>query len=85
MNVLDIDEGKYPYEWGEKSFRTILLGGPVLLVSQRLTGGHRPEEDGSEWNFSLDSNGVSGHAFMGAIPFLTAAHMTDNRYLKIAY
>ncbi len=85
VEVLDLDIGRYPYEWGEKTLRTMLVGGPVLLVSQRLTGGHRPEEDGSDWNFSLDSNGVSGHAFMGAVPFLTAAHMTENSYLKAAY
>ncbi len=65
-------------EWGERSFRGILIGTPPLLISQYVLGGSRPSEtnEGSEWQFMGDDNGVSGHAFMGAVPFLTAAHMS---------
>jgi hypothetical protein len=71
--------------WGARSARTILLGGPVLLLSQTIVGGSRPHEasSGSHWTPFQDNNGVSGHSFMGAIPFLTAAKMTDNRWAKV--
>ncbi len=77
-------------EWGERSMRAFAIGAPVLVLSQFATGGSRPGEspdvrEGSEWQFFEDNNGVSGHAFMGAIPFLTAYHMTDNRKLKVVY
>lgn len=67
-------------EWGDRSFRGILLGAPPLLISQRLLGGSRPNEtgEGSEWQPFADNNAVSGHAFMGAVPFLTAMRMTDD-------
>lgn len=76
--------GESAATWGNRSFRTILLGGPVLVVSQTLVGGSRPHETsaGSHWTPFTDNNGVSGHSFMGAIPFLTAAHMTENRFVK---
>ncbi len=64
--------------WGERSLRTVLLGTPPLLLLQRTTGGGRPTDgNGSGWDFWADANGVSGHAFIGAIPFLTAAGMVD--------
>ncbi len=74
-------------EWGDRSFRGILLGTPPLLVSQRLLGGSRPDEtgEGSEWQSFADNNGVSGHAFMGAVPFLTVMHMTDDYRAKVAW
>ena len=39
-------------------------------------------DEGSKWRPFHDSHGVSGHAFMGAIPFLTAASMTDSYAAK---
>lgn len=70
--------------WGQRSFRAYLVGAPVLLVAQQATGGSRPQEraDASHWRPFQDSNGVSGHAFIGAVPFLTIADMTDNRYVR---
>jgi hypothetical protein len=49
-----------------------------------LTGGSRPgeEDHGSQWRPFSDDNGVSGHSFVGAVPFLSAAYMTDNRFLR---
>lgn len=37
----------------------------------------------SRWRPFRDGNGVSGHAFMGAIPLLAAAELTENRWVKV--
>ena len=67
--------------WGNRGLRIFVLGAPALVVGQMVTGGSRPGETvhGSDWHFWQDNNGVSGHAFMGAIPFLAASELTDNR------
>ncbi len=74
-------------EWGERSLRTILVGAPPLVFLQYALGASRPNEtrEKSEWQPFQDSNGVSGHAFMGAVPLLSAAKMTDDPYLKSAF
>ena len=71
-------------QWADRSFRGVVLGTPPLLFSQYIIGASRPGEsaEGSEWQFFNDSNGVSGHAFMGAIPFISAAEMTDDPIAK---
>ncbi|MEZ6069860.1 MAG: hypothetical protein R3C10_06170 [Pirellulales bacterium] len=55
-----------------------------MLALQAVTGASRPGESTSEshWKPFDDNNGVSGHAFMGAIPFMSAAKMTDNIWFK---
>lgn len=82
--VDDLPLGSETAQWGQRSLRTILVGGPPLLGLQYLTGGGRPSEsnESSEWRPFQDNNGVSGHSFMGAIPFMSAAKMTDNVWLK---
>ncbi|MCC7084681.1 MAG: phosphatase PAP2 family protein [Pirellulales bacterium] len=72
-------------EWGGRTFRTLLVGTPPLLIFQHITGGPRPGEShaGSRWRPFHDNNGVSGHSFMGATPFINAAKMTDNIPLKL--
>jgi len=69
-------------EWGERSLRAILVGAPPVLALQRLIGAGRPDDPAnttsSEWEPLRHSNGVSGHAFIGSIPFLTVASMQDN-------
>jgi hypothetical protein len=74
-------------EWGERSVRAYLVGGPPLLLMQRVTGASRPDENpwGSSWRFWNDSNGVSGHAFVGSVPFITAAKMADRPLLKMSF
>ncbi len=75
-------------EWGERSLRSFLVGAPPLILAQKLTGGSRPIEDGvdsSHWSPWADNNGVSGHAFMSSLPFINAAKMTENRWLKTTY
>jgi len=78
----DIEMGSTTGEWGKKSLRTILVGAPPMLFLQRSLGASRPKEDDSHWRPFNDSNGVSGHSFMGAVPFITAAKITENPYLK---
>jgi membrane-associated phospholipid phosphatase len=58
-----------------------------MILMQHLTGGSRPQEgnEPSDWKLFQDSNGVSGHAFVGALPFMTAAKMSDEIGLKIAF
>jgi len=69
--------------WGRDAFRSYLVGGPALVILQRLTGGSRPGErdEDSRWNPLKDDNGVSGHAFVGAVPFLVLAHMSEQKPL----
>ena len=74
-------------EWGERSIRAVLVGTPPMLAMQYVTGASRPGETSSNsmWKPFQDNNGVSGHSFMGAIPFLAAAKMTDKPLLKLAF
>lgn len=69
-------------EWGERAMRAFVVGAPPMLIMQLATGGSRPEEGKSHWHPFTDNNGVSGHSFMGSLPFLTAAYMTENRPLR---
>ncbi len=71
-------------EFGDRTSRALLVGAPPFLALQYLTGGGRPSEieDESYWRPFRGSHGASGHAFMGAIPFLTLADMADNPLSK---
>ncbi len=72
--------------WGKRMMRSYVVGTPLLLTLQPIIGASRPSEGmGSNWHpFSFDDvNGISTHAFIGAVPFLTMAGMSDdNLYLK---
>jgi len=74
-------------EWGQRSIRGFVVGAPFVAVTQMATGGSRPYEVASEsnWRPFRDNNGVSGHAFMGSLPFLTAAMMADDVRWKSAF
>ncbi len=70
-------------EWGSRSLRMFTVGAPPLYVLQMATGASRPADgQGSQWHMLNDNNGVSGHAFIGAIPFLAAADMVENPWAK---
>lgn len=74
-------------KWGEITARSYFVAAPALLATQRLTGASRPSEPSyqSDWESFNDSNGVSGHAFIGAVPFITIAYMNqDNAFIKFA-
>ncbi len=71
--------------WGAYSLRAYATGTPALLLMQRATGGSRPGETDhkSHWRPFEDDNGVSGHGYVGAVPFLTIARMNeDNKPVK---
>lgn len=72
-------------QWGERSLRSFLVGAPPVILMQKVVGGSRPEEGTSHWRFWDDSNGVSGHSFMGALPFLTAARLSENRLARYGW
>lgn len=74
-------------DWSRQSLRAMLVGAPVVGVLQYATGASRPGESdhGSYWRPLQDHNGVSGHTFVGAVPFLVAAQWTDSWPLKIAF
>ena len=59
-------------EWGDRTTRALLVGAPPLLAVQSDLAGGRPSIylDDSYWRPFRDSHGASGHAFMGAVPFL---------------
>jgi hypothetical protein len=69
-------------EWAQKSLRALAVGAPTGLLLQRVTGASRPSEGDSKWRPFNDANGLSGHAFIGAVPFITAAKMNENPYVK---
>lgn len=75
--------GQIP-KWGDKTLQAILVGLPAVWSSQAILGGDRPYRGDSDWTvFQFDrQHAVSGHAFVGAVPFLTAAQMTDNQAAK---
>jgi membrane-associated phospholipid phosphatase len=68
-------------EYVTRVSRGYLIGTPLNLVGQAFIGAGRPSSGTSAW-FKGSFNGVSGHAFVGAVPFITAAQMTDNFWLK---
>jgi membrane-associated phospholipid phosphatase len=76
--------GRVVGEWGSRSIRMFAVGAPPLYALQWATGASRPVENlaGSDWKPFQDANGVSGHAFVGAIPFLAAAEMVESPLLK---
>lgn len=69
-------------EWGNRSLRAIAIGYPPVVSLYGLLGASRPDRHDSSWHPFEDFHGVSGHTFIGAIPWLTAAAMTDNWLLK---
>ncbi len=73
--------------WGERTLRAFVVGAPPVIFLQHATGGSRPDETEhtSHWRPWTDNNGVSGHAFMGSLPFITAAKMTDSIAWKTTF
>jgi hypothetical protein len=66
--------------WLRRGGRAVLVGAPAVYYLQQLTGGNRPSDGlGSEWEPFDGSHGVSGHTFLGAVPFLTIARMSRSR------
>lgn len=74
-------------KWGKRTARAYAVGGPPMLLMQRVLGSSRPGETdhGSRWKPFNDTNGVSGHAFIGAVPFLTLARMSKDHPLRYLF
>ncbi|MBI5453115.1 MAG: phosphatase PAP2 family protein [Deltaproteobacteria bacterium] len=68
--------------WAERSLRALLVGGPLGLFLRSATGGGRPTEGGSDWRPFSNNNGLSGHSFIGAAPFITAAKMEERACVR---
>lgn len=69
--------------YSQRYLQALLVGLPPLLITQNLTGGNRPgTTQGSSWRPMKHDQGVSGHAFLGSLPFLTAANMIQQPLLK---
>lgn len=71
--------------WARDSLRAFFVGAPAGLFIQYATGASRPEEGGSGWKPFRGNNGLSGHAFVGAVPFITAAKMQDSMAMKTLF
>ncbi|MEW5755993.1 MAG: phosphatase PAP2 family protein [Pseudomonadota bacterium] len=68
--------------WGTRSLRGFFLGGPQHIMLAGLTGAGRPTEGNAQWWSFDDNNGVSGHAFFGALPLITAAQLSEDPWLR---
>jgi hypothetical protein len=55
------------------------------LVVAAATGGDRPTEGDSKWGAFNNFHGISGHTYFSAVPFITAAKMSDNPYQKAIF
>ncbi|MGO8753412.1 MAG: hypothetical protein ACLQNE_46340 [Thermoguttaceae bacterium] len=67
-------------DFGDRTMRAYAVGAPPMLLMQEVLGSGRPSDtaDNSYWRPFQHDNGVSGHMFVGAVPFITAANMSDN-------
>lgn len=79
----DTPLGATLHVWGNRTLRAALVGAPTVGILQVGLGASRPGEAGSAWRPFQDNNAVAGHGFMGALPFLTAASMSDNTCLRV--
>lgn len=75
--------GNIVYQWGYRNLRAFLLGGIQEIILAPTLGGGRPSKnEPSKWQPFKYKTGVSGHAFFGALPFITAAMMADPPIIK---
>ncbi len=72
-------------EYGKNLARSYLVGALPVFVMQNLLGGDRPMEGSTNWTPFYHDHAVSGHAFVGAVPFIMAAKMSDNLWAKIFF
>jgi len=72
-------------DWATNSFRATIVGGPALLVLAAATGADRPTEGDSNWGSYQNFHGVSGHTYFVAVPFITAAKMSEKTYQKVLF
>jgi membrane-associated phospholipid phosphatase len=72
--------------WWRRSARAYAVGGPSFYYLQQISGGSRPgHPEGSAWRPFIGNHGISGHAFLAAVPFLTAARLSERPLTKGAW
>ena len=69
-------------EFGDRGLRALAVGAPALGILQIGLGPESPVRQDSRWHPFRSNHGASGQAFVGAVPFLTAASMTDSPMLQ---
>lgn len=75
-----------------RTARGYAAGTPTLLFLQVALGGNRPRGDSfdrdptmrgsSYWKPFQENHAISGHAYIGAVPFITAAEMSEPLWMK---
>ena len=68
--------------FSDRSLRALAVGAPTVGVLQVGLGSDRPFVQDSHWHPFQSNHGVSGHAFVGAVSFLTAASMIECQPLQ---
>ncbi len=65
--------------YGRANFEAMVVGLPVLWTLQRGLGANRPSSDDGNprWRPMHAANSASGHAFIGAVPWLTLARRNN--------
>lgn len=83
----DVQPASVLGDWSDRSLRAALVEAPLMLFMQLATGASRSGEEShdSAWSPFNDSNGVSGHSFVGAFSLITAAKMCDDPYAKTSF
>ena len=70
----------------EHIMKATIVGGTMTILSQQALGGDRPcKNNGSKWRLGGPDHGVSGHATLGAIPFLVMSNLATNPYSKLIF
>lgn len=83
MMLKNSPSGRSLKHFSQKNIEALAVGTPLVLLMQQLLGGGSPiTHQSSGWQPFKHSKGVSGHAFLGATPFLTAAKLTDSPITK---
>ena len=72
--------------WGRANFEAMVVGLPLLWTMQRGLGANRPSSDDASprWRPMQADNSASGHAFIGAVPWLTLAKRHQLLPVKVA-
>ncbi len=65
--------------WGRANFEAMVIGLPLLWTVQRVLGADRPsaEHPTPHWRPFATDHAASGHAFIGAVPWLNAARAAN--------
>lgn len=81
--------GNLVYQWGYRSLRALFIVSPQIIFFRSILGGGRPNEKPyckSKWRlFQKGHASCSGHTFNGALPFLTAAMMSEDPVYRYGF